>query len=85
MDVDLAPIMAKRLTLTGSTLRASAVDFKGTIAAELRDQVQRLLEDNQVESVLHATYPLTSSCSRQLDDWFAIQFCCKTPAVTASA
>ena len=35
---DMRPVMLRRLTLTGSTLRARSVDQKAPIAAALRDE-----------------------------------------------
>nr|WP_088709538.1 NAD(P)H-quinone oxidoreductase [Noviherbaspirillum denitrificans] len=43
MDIDLAPIMLKRLTVTGSTLRARSVENKAALLAGLEKQVWPLL------------------------------------------
>lgn len=58
VEVNFMPVMLKRLTLTGSTLRARPVAFKARIAAELRAQVWPLLDQGRVRPVIHATFPL---------------------------
>src|SRR4029077_9671155 len=46
--VNLAKVMQKRLTLTGSTMRPRTVAEKGAIAAELREHLWPLLESRKV-------------------------------------
>jgi putative PIG3 family NAD(P)H quinone oxidoreductase len=58
VEVNLAHIMAKRITLTGSTLRARTVGEKGRIARELRREVWPLFESGAIRPVVHATFPL---------------------------
>jgi putative PIG3 family NAD(P)H quinone oxidoreductase len=58
VQVDLRPLMMKRLTLTGSTLRARSVEEKGAIAAALRREVWPLIEDGRVRPVIDSTFPL---------------------------
>lgn len=60
-EVNLAPLMMKRLTLTGSTLRARSVEAKGAIAAAVRQQVWPLLEAGKVKPVIHAKFPLADA------------------------
>ncbi len=55
---DMRPIMLRRLTLTGSTLRARSVAQKAGIAAALREKVWPLLEQGFVKPHIHATFPL---------------------------
>lgn len=50
------PIMMKRLTLTGSTLRPRTVAQKAVIAAELRDKVWPLLESGAVAPVIDSVH-----------------------------
>lgn len=57
-ELDLMPLMLKRLTLTGSTLRSRGVEEKGAIARELQDRVWPLLASGRVKPVIHATFPL---------------------------
>ena len=55
--VNLATLMSRRLTLTGSTLRSRAVEQKGAIAAALREQVWPHLAAKRLRPIVHATYP----------------------------
>jgi NADPH:quinone reductase len=57
-EFDALPIMLKRLTVTGSTLRPRAVPLKAAIAAELRKKVWPRLDAGALKPVIHATYPL---------------------------
>jgi NADPH2:quinone reductase len=57
-EVDLTPLMRKRLTFTGSTLRPRSIAEKGAIAAALRAKVWPLIEAGKVKPVIHATFPL---------------------------
>lgn len=56
--VNFTRVMLKRLTHTGSTLRARDVAFKAKIAAALREKVWPLLESGAVKVVIDSTYPL---------------------------
>jgi len=56
--LNLITMMQRRLTLTGSTLRARPVADKGTIAAHLHANVWPLLDAGSVHHVIHATFPL---------------------------
>jgi putative PIG3 family NAD(P)H quinone oxidoreductase len=56
--VNVLPLMQRRLTVTGSTLRPRTVAEKGAIARALRASVWPLLESGQVAPVVHATFPL---------------------------
>lgn len=59
--LNLMPVMLKRLTLTGSTLRASPIKEKGRIATALLEKVWPLLEDGTVKPQIHATFPLADA------------------------
>jgi NADPH2:quinone reductase len=59
--IDWRLIMQKRLTLTGSTLRAQPSTEKGRLARALREQVWPLLEAGRVRSVVHASFPLAQA------------------------
>jgi NADPH2:quinone reductase len=61
LELDLMPIMLKRLTLTGSTLRPRTVEQKGAIAAALREKVWPLLDDGTVRPILHKTFPMSAA------------------------
>ncbi len=60
-EFDLLPIMARRLTLTGSTLRPRSVDEKAAIASALRECIWPWLEDGSVKTVIHAVFPLAAA------------------------
>ena len=60
-DVDIRAIMIKRLTLSGSTLRAQPVANKGRIAAALRSQVWPLFATKRLRPVIHARFPLAEA------------------------
>lgn len=61
VTVNLMPVMLKRQTLTGSTLRPRPVAEKGRIAQALHERVWPLLEDGSVTVVVHATFPLAEA------------------------
>jgi len=52
-DFDFMPIMLRRLTVTGSTLRPRTVEEKATIAHALRERVWPLLESGQIKIVVY--------------------------------
>ncbi|MCW5713620.1 MAG: NAD(P)H-quinone oxidoreductase [Bauldia sp.] len=56
--LDLRPVMVKRLTYTGSTLRPRPVAFKAEVAAALREKVWPLLASGTVRPVIDSTFPL---------------------------
>ena len=57
-NLNLLPVMLKRLTITGATLRARSIAFKATIAQRLLDQVWPLLNDRSIKPVIHCTFAL---------------------------
>jgi putative PIG3 family NAD(P)H quinone oxidoreductase len=60
-DVNLSPLMRKRITFTGSTLRPRTVEEKGAIARGLERDVWPLIESGEVRPVLHAVFPLAEA------------------------
>jgi NADPH2:quinone reductase len=60
-QISTLPILQRRLTLTGSTLRPRTVAEKGAIARELEVRVWPLLESGRVRPIVHATFPLTAA------------------------
>ncbi len=62
-EVDFLPMMLKRITISGSTLRARSVAFKGAIAGNLKDQVWPLVEAGQVRPVVHASFALAEAAA----------------------
>jgi NADPH2:quinone reductase len=60
-EVNFLPVMLKRLTLTGSTLRPQPVAQKALIAAELREKVWPLLDQGSLAPLVHATFGLAQA------------------------
>lgn len=58
VEIPLWTIMAKRLTLTGSTLRARPVAFKSALAEELRREVWPHIEAGRFHPIIDTTFPL---------------------------
>ncbi len=61
VEIDWRHIMLKRLTVTGSTLRASPLDRKIELAQKLRSNVWPLLESGEVKAVVHKVFPLAEA------------------------
>jgi NADPH2:quinone reductase len=55
-DFDFMPIMMRRLTVTGSTLRPRTVEEKANIARALREHIWPLLESGQIKIVVHKIF-----------------------------
>jgi NADPH2:quinone reductase len=60
-NLDLRPIMVKRLTVTGSTMRPRTTAQKGEIARALHERVWPLLEQGQACPHIHANFPLAEA------------------------
>ena len=58
VDIDMTPLMIKRLTHTGSTLRPRSVAEKASIARALEEKVWPLLSAGTIRPQIHATFPL---------------------------
>jgi putative PIG3 family NAD(P)H quinone oxidoreductase len=63
VEFDFMPMMLKRLTLTGSTLRARPVADKAEIARALKEKVWPLLDQGTVKPVIHKTFPLAEAAT----------------------
>lgn len=59
VELDLIPVMLKRLTLTGSTLRAQSPRIKATIAQELKQQVWPLLNKQKIKPIIDSIFPFS--------------------------
>lgn len=57
-QIDIAAIMSKRLTWTGSTLRPRSVADKAAIAQALEQHVWPLFASGALKPTIHATFPL---------------------------
>ncbi len=57
-EINLLSLMLKRLTLTGSTLRARDDNFKADIAQKLYQKVWPLLATGKIKPIIHSTFAL---------------------------
>jgi NADPH:quinone reductase len=60
-EISVLALMVKRLTLTGSTLRARPESFKTMVADELRREVWGFVESGQLKPVIDMTFPLADA------------------------
>jgi NADPH:quinone reductase len=58
VDLDLAHLMRRRITITGSTLRPRSGEEKGAIARALETNVWPLLSSGRVKPLIYRTFPL---------------------------
>ncbi|PZF78990.1 NAD(P)H-quinone oxidoreductase [Aestuariivirga litoralis] len=63
VDVDWMPLMLKRLTFTGSTLRARSVAEKAEIARALERNVWPLFGAEQLKPIIFRTFPLAEAAA----------------------
>jgi len=63
VTLDLAHLMMRRQTITGSTLRPRPVAEKAAIARNLRDKVWPLIEAGKVRPVIDRTFPLAEAAA----------------------
>ena len=61
VEIDLMPVMLKRLTITGSTLRVQSIERKGEIAKALRQRVWPLIEEGRIRPVIFTRMPLADA------------------------
>lgn len=73
-EVNMATVMQKRLTITGSTLRSRPEFEKTRIARALLDRVMPHMEAGTLRPVIHMTFPLeaASKAHLQLEEGNAI-------------
>ncbi|MBC7281770.1 NAD(P)H-quinone oxidoreductase [Hoeflea sp.] len=69
-EVDFSLLMMKRLTHTGSTLRARDIAFKAKIAEALRQHVWPLLSERTVLPVMDSIFPMdqASAAHQRMED-----------------
>lgn len=57
-ELSLLPILTKRLTITGSTLRARSLEEKTVLANEIREQIWPWIVTGELRPTLAARFPL---------------------------
>jgi putative PIG3 family NAD(P)H quinone oxidoreductase len=62
---DFMPVMTRRLTITGSTLRPRSIEEKAAIAQSLRQHVWPLLESGKIKVVIDRIIPLSRASDAQ--------------------
>jgi NADPH2:quinone reductase len=63
VELNLAPVMMKRLTITGSTLRARPIAHKAPITQALREIVWPLLASGAIRPLIDRVFPLTEAAA----------------------
>lgn len=61
--INMAVVMTRRYTLTGSTLRPRTDAFKAMLAAEIRATAWPLVEDGALRPVMDRTFPLAEAAA----------------------
>jgi len=62
-EVNMAGVMVKRHTLTGSALRARPPEFKAALAAELLDKVWPMVADGALRPIMDESFPLAEAAA----------------------
>ena len=60
-EISIMDVMRRRLTLTGSTLRARSVGFKGLVADELARTVWPHVAEGRLKPAMDRSYPLAQA------------------------
>jgi putative PIG3 family NAD(P)H quinone oxidoreductase len=63
VSIDCMPIMVKRLTFTGSTLRPRTIEDKAAIAQELLKNIWPRFESGELRTYLYRTFPLADAAA----------------------
>lgn len=61
VEIDIADVMRRRLTLTGSTLRARSADFKAALADEIHRTLWPRLAEGGWKPAMDQSFPLTDA------------------------
>jgi putative PIG3 family NAD(P)H quinone oxidoreductase len=61
VEINLMPVMLKRLSYTGSTLRTRPAAFKARVARELEEKVWPLIGSGKIKPVVNATFALADA------------------------
>lgn len=62
-ELNMALVMMRRLTLTGSTLRPRSDAFKSALADEIADNAWPLFVDGELSPVMDTTFPLAEAAA----------------------
>ena len=62
-EVQIVDLMRRRLTLTGSTLRARTLDFKTMVRDEIAETVWPYVEGNRLRPVMDLVFPLEEAAA----------------------
>ncbi len=62
-DINMAVVMMRRLTLTGSTLRPRSDSFKTALADDIADNAWPLFADGEIAPVMDMTFPLAQAAA----------------------
>jgi NADPH:quinone reductase len=65
-SIQFSKIMRKRLTITGSTLRARDVAFKSSVAKQLLEHVWPWLQTQKVKPIVFKTFPLSHAADAHI-------------------
>ena len=57
-EINMAKLMSRRQTMTGSTLRPRSDEFKALLADEIHNHAWPLFEDGTIRPVMDETFPL---------------------------
>ncbi|HEX2803113.1 MAG TPA: NAD(P)H-quinone oxidoreductase [Sphingomicrobium sp.] len=60
-EIEIAEVMRRRLTLTGSTLRPRSLEFKASLADEIARTVWPHVEGGRLKPVVDSTFPLAEA------------------------
>jgi NADPH:quinone reductase-like Zn-dependent oxidoreductase len=62
-EIDIADVMRRRLTLTGSTLRPRSIEFKTMVADEIAKTVWPYVEGGRLKPVIDSVFPLADAAA----------------------
>ncbi|MBB4614542.1 NAD(P)H-quinone oxidoreductase [Novosphingobium taihuense] len=62
-ELNMAEIMRRRITLTGSTLRPRSKAFKAALASEIRETVWPLVAAGELRPIMDQTFPLAEAAA----------------------
>jgi len=70
VEIDLMRLMMRRLTLTGSTLRAQTPETKARMAQAIEERIWPLIADGKFKPVIDSTYQLEEAAQahKRIDD-----------------